>query len=318
MTTTCVRCARTMPDPGPICHADALSLSVSLREAAGHAEDAWTVLARQTRYGAGGRGGFSEPLPVDLTASATMTAANNTIGTWARIVLEESTAQPPGPWRPTAGPLCPPRRPGDEPRRGNRCDHASCAAIRDRTPPAALAEACAWLAQQTAWLRRHPAADEAFRELHDACAQLARLVDSPPAKDLVGMCDCGKVLYAAPGRSVVTCPEKTCQLRWEVTKSRDILMRHLDGRLVTAGEAARLAAYLDGDRTQEQIRALITGWAKRGLILAHGHVWRDPTEAELKADPPVTGQVAVPTFRFGEVRDRLAATPRRNREGAAA
>lgn len=298
MKAQCVRCGA--PTDATVCRPEALSLAETLQIAAGHAEDAETVIARQVRYGAGGRGGRSEPLPVDLTASARLAAVGNTIGTWMRIVLEESGARPPAPWRPMAGALCPPTRPGDEPRRGGRCGHGSCAAIRDRTPPSALAAACSWLATQVGWLRKHPAAGEAWRELEDACEQLRRLVDRPADRELVGMCDCGRTLYAPHGRGVVTCPERTCQLRWEVAESRDILRAALNGKLVTAGEAARLAAYLDGDRTQDTIRKLIAARVKTGQIAAHGMINGEPA------------------YRFGEISAVLAAIPQRNREGAAA
>jgi hypothetical protein len=133
------------------------------------------------------------------------------------------------------------------------------------------------------------------------------------------MCDCGQILYAPADRAIVQCKgrPRSCGATWDVERSQDILMDHLDGQLVTAAEAAHLAAFLDTDRTQEQIRKLVNAWSARGMVLAHGHVTRDPNQAELDADPEV-GPVPVPTFRFGEIRDRLAATPRRNREGAAA
>jgi hypothetical protein len=283
-TPTCVRCGRPTAD-GFACHTCALGLAQALTVAAGHAEDAEAVLARQTRYGAGGRGGNDEPLPVDLTASVRLAAVDNTIDTWARVVLDE-TGQSLSPWRLAAGPLCPPT--------GTRCAHDSCETIRRRWPISSLGMAALWLAGQVEWLRKHPAAGEAFRELHDACAQLARLVDRPPDKELVGMCDCGKVLYAAYGKVVIQCPLVTCKLVWDVADSRDILRRHLGDKLVTAAEAARLAAYLDTDRTQEQIRKLINAWASRRQVAAHG-VDRD----------------GEPTFRFGDVAQRLATTPKR-------
>lgn len=315
-TPTCARCGSVLADGAVICRREAQELAETLLAAAGHAEDAEAVISRQTRYGAGGRGGKSEPLPVDLFASARYAAVSNTVGGWMRLLVEEGYAREPEPWRPLAGPLCPPVRPGDEPREGNRCAHGSCVAIRDQVTPVPLAAACGWLAGHVSALRKHPDAGAAFRELHDTCAQLERLVDRPATGDrLVGMCDCGKILYAPHGRDLVKC--KACGQRWNVTKSQEILLGHLDGKLVTVPEALDMAGWLDVDRTREQIRKLLTGWAGRGQVLAHGQVWRDPTDAELEADPEVW-QVAVPTYRFGEIRARLAETPRRNREGAAA
>lgn len=285
----CVRCARPAPD-AYACHHCALSLAETLQNAAGHAEDAETVIARQARYGGGSRGGSSEPLPVDLTASARYAAVENAIGTWARHVVEERGMELPV-RRPTVGPLC----------EDLGCEHSSCARIRSRRPPSGLARAAAWLATQVGWLRKRPEAREAFRELHDACDQLARLVDRPPDKELVGMCDCGRTLYAAHGRGVVTCPEPKCKLQWHVERSRKILRDALDGKLFTAGEAARLAVRLDdGDRTTEQVRKLINAWASRGLVAAHG-----------------VDRYGDPTYRFGDVLERLARTPRRAAREAA-
>jgi hypothetical protein len=103
-----------------------------------------------------------------------------------------------------------------------------------------------------------------------------------------------------------------------VADGLEILRRHLNDKLFTEAEAARLAVRLDGgDRSTDQIRRLIGMWAARGQIGTRGQVWREPNTGELERDPN-HGPVAVPTYRFGDVADRLARTPRRNREGAAA
>lgn len=304
----CARCGR--PTDATVCRPEAQELADALTAAAGHAEDAETVIARQARYGGGGRGGHGEPLPVDFTASARHAAVSLTVGGWMRVLIEEGYAAEPEAWRPLAGPLCPPVRPGDEPRKGNRCPHGSCAAIRDQGVRSPLARALTWLAAQVGRLRKHPAAGEALAELHDACAQLERLVDRPADKVLVGVCDCGKVLYAPRGRQAIRCPDP-CGATWNVSDGLAILRRHLDDRLFTAAEAAPLAVRLDdGDRSTEQVRKLIGKWAERGEITAKGCVWREPNAAELQKDPH-HGMVAVPTYRFGDIAERLARTPRR-------
>lgn len=278
----CVHCGRPCPDG----YADsdcAQELADVLLVAAGHAEDAEAVIARQARYGAAGRAGSGDGSTPDLTKADDLRNIAREIGTWGQAVTEDTGRRPH--WRPLAGPLCPPA--------GQRCTHWSCEAIRRREAPPQLALELAWLATQTGWLRKHPACDEAFRTLHHACEQLARLVDRPADKELVGMCDCGRVLYAPHGKTAVTCPVPTCKLEWGVTESRDILRRALDGKLVTAAEAARLAQYLDTDRTQQQIRKLINAWSSRALIEAHGEIDDEPT------------------YRFGDIFARLARTPRR-------
>lgn len=289
MNPTCVVCGRPMADQAYACSACGQKLAQTLSAASGHAEDAEAVIARQTRHGAGSRGGSDAPLPGDLTAAARLDDFAATIGGWARIVTEESGRRPR--WRPMAGPLCPAT--------GERCGHDSCASIRRRWPGSVLALETAWLSRQTGWLRRHPAAGEAFADLHKACEDLARLNDGPTDKRLVGVCDCGRVMYATGGQRDYRCPAP-CGAEWNVEDSRDILRRHLGDKLVTAAEAARLAAYLDSDRTQEQIRKLINKWSERATLLAHGRL---------------DGEQA---FRFGDVAERLATSPRRERRSVAA
>lgn len=262
---TCVRCGRPTPD-GYACHQCASELAGAIKEASGHAEDAWTVIARQARYGGGFRASHDRPLPVDLAAAEQLAVAENTIGTWARHVAEEAGAQ----------------------------------------PPTSLAGAARWLATQVGWLRGRPEAGEAFDELHDACRVLVRLVDRPGGEGLrlVGMCDCGRILYARHGRNEVEC--KPCGLRWDVDESQAILRGALDERLVTAAEAAHLAAYLDTDRGSEQIRKLVNKWASRGELVAHGEVRIEPDPA----DPDGSEQV-IRSYRFGDIAERLARAPRR-------
>lgn len=305
MSATCVRCGR--PTDATVCQPEARALADELVAAAGHAEDAEAVLTGQVRYGGGARGGNNEdPMP-NLGAAARYRRIEKTITTWTRHVLETRGVQPSG-RQPRQGPLC---------ARAD-CDHGSCESIRLRRPLTGLAEAAGWLATQTGWLRKRPEAAKAFRDLEKACDDLAVLVDRPADnRHLVGVCNCGKILYAPWDWTVIQCRERTCGAVWSLADGQDILMRHLDDKLMTGGEASRLAAYLDTSRTQDNIRKLIDRWAGRSLLVAHGYVMRDPTDAELKADPDA-GPVAVSTYRFGDVRAQLAQTPRRNREGAAA
>lgn len=297
----CIRCGA--PTDAYVCRPEAQALAVELLRAAGHAEDVEAVITRQTRYGGGGRGGSDEPMPGDFTASAKLAPIVTAIGGWARIVSEETGRRPH--WRPAAGPLCRPT--------GRPCIHDSCQVILRRTRPTALARDAAWLARQVEWLRKHPAAAEAFRDLEKACADLARLNDSPPDRELVGMCDCGKVLYARHSQAFITCPVTTCKLVWNVPESRDILREALRGKLFTASECARLAAFWN-ERTQPQIRALMTTWTRpdRHRIEARGWIPNDDYTGD--GDEPQGWSL----YLLGDVLDLLAQTPRRNREGAAA
>lgn len=302
MSNPCIRCGA--PTDAYICRPETRELADQLLVAAGHAEDAEAVITRQTRYGAGGRGGTDEPLPLDLTAAGRLAAVEKTIGKWTRHILAETDQDLPR-WKRLAGPLCPPT--------GHRCPHASCEAIRRVWPGNDIGTAAAWLATQTEWLRKRPEAGEAYEDLERACEQLARLVDRPADKELVGVCDCGRVLYAPHGRSIARCPNPTCKLVWNVAESRGILAKALRGKLFTASECARLATFWH-ERTQPQIRALITGWTRPDRLRLHAHGWIPNDDYTGDGDEPE----GWPTYLLGDVLDLLAQTPRRNRQGAAA
>lgn len=308
MTAQCVVCSRPMADTAYACTSCARGLAETLRTAAGHAEDAEAVIARQTRYGTGGRSRSDEGLTPDWKRSSQFGAITTTISRWADTVTTATGRRPR--WKPQIGPLCPPT--------GQRCHHDSCAGIRRQIVASQLALQTAWLSRQTETIRKHPDAGTAFRELRDACTKLEWLVDRPADnRHLIGICNCGKVLYAPWNWTTIQCKDKTCGATWNLSDGQDILLRHLDGKLVTAGEAVYLAGHLDPERSAEAIRKLVEKWTVRHQLIPHGQVMREPTPAELKADPAI-GLVAVPTYRFGDIRDLLAQTPRRNRQGAAA
>lgn len=310
MTATPCPCCGTPTADAYVCQRCGSALAGALREAAGHAEDAPTVVARLTRYG--GAGGGARATEAEAAA---VTPANRrnpvTAFGWAASVE-----------RPRAGALIAEPMPYD-PDAALRLDAFENAVgtwARDLGSDAAgMVEAARWLAAHADELRQHPAAAEAFKDLHDACADLRRLVDSPATDRLVGVCDCSRVLYAMPWHTAVECPPP-CGARWAVADGLAILRKHVDDRLFTAAEAAPLAVRLvSEERSTEQVRKLINKWGERGELASKGGVWREPNAAELKEDPDHP-MVAVPLYRFGDVATRLAQTPRRERrsEGAAA
>jgi hypothetical protein len=264
VTPTCACCGQPVAD-GFACGGCSTKASEQLSEIADLAPIARDVALGLIRRGNGngGSGKADSRSPLDLDATDRLDAVQGTLTTLARDIAEAAQIEFAGP-----------------------------------TPADPLRWACSWLHGRMEWARHavdghEPWAIRTFGEIYDCAREMRRLTNGPADRELVGMCDCGKVLYAAPGRTVVQCPAKTCQLRWEVAQSRAILRDALDGKLVTAAEAARLGAYLDTDRSQEQIRKLINAWSSRGMVVAHGLVDGEPT------------------FRFGDVADRLAATPRR-------
>lgn len=268
-------CCETRPTPDGYactgCAAKAVEQLAEIADLAPIAQDVAHGLIRRGRGGAGGSGKADSRSPIDFDASEGLGAVRNALTTLARDIAE--TAQ---------------------------------IASTGSTHPDPLMRACSLLSGAMEWVRHavdghEPWAIRTFAEIDTCAREMRRLTDGPRERDLVGMCDCGRVLYAAHGRTVIQCPERRCQLVWHVERSREILRRALDERLFTAAEAARLAVHLDGgDRSTEQVRKLINAWSARSLIVAHGLI-----EGE-------------PTFRFGDIADRLARTPRRNREGAAA
>lgn len=305
MSSPCVRCGA--PTDAYVCSGDAQDLAKQLRAAAGHAEDAWTVIARQTRAGTGG----GRSTPPELGALSEDLRRNRVNDFAWQASIE----------RPAAGALRPEPTPADL----GALDHYRTAEnttitwTRDLGGAADdLPGALSWLADHTDTIRQHPAAKKAFDDLETACRQLERLVDRRvDTRHFIGICNCNRALYAPWNWTVIQCKDKTCGAVWNLADGQDILLRHLDDRLVTAGEAVKLAGHLDPDRSQDAVRKLLEKWIDHGRLIAHGHIMREPTEREIRRDPEAY-PVPVPTYRFGEIRQLLDETPRRNRQGAAA
>jgi len=282
LSTPCVRCGAPAGDAF-VCRRESRELAELLVTAAGHAEDAEAVITGQVRYGSGGGRSGEDPLPGNLGAASRYRGIENTVVMWARDV-SESTGEP--------------------------------VPVLVWPSVNVLAAACRFLAGQVGALAGGAAAGEAFTDLTRACVDLARLVDRPAERDLVGMCDCGTTLYAPHGRTVVQCPLKTCKLVWDVERSRDILRRALGDRLVTAAEGAKLASFWD-ERSSRQILALVGSWVRHGLLVSHGEVLVKHRHRDCE-DDCATAVDRIHTYRFGDLADRLAQTPRRQRQGAEA
>lgn len=301
MTSPCVRCGA--PTDAYICRTEANDLATQLRAAAGHAEDAWTVIARQTRTTTAGAGRQPDPIP---TASE-----DNRRNRVKDFAWQASIEKPP------VGALRPEPTPADLGAldRYHTAENTAITWLRDLGGDAEdLPGALHWLANHTEALRLDPAAKEAFDDLEAACRQLERLVDRRvDNRHFIGICDCGKALYAPWNWTAIQC--KPCGAIWNLADGQDILLRHLDDRLVTLGEAAKLAGHLDPDRSQDAVRKLVEKWAGHGRLVPHGHIMREPTDREIRHDPEAY-PVPVPTYRFGEIRKLLDETPRRERRAA--
>lgn len=238
-----------------ICGDCSQKLQIALGDISSYWCDLDTVKARQTRYGdsGGGRGG-EKPLPVDARflswdadGSRLQEAVKNTMGTWARTVLDE---------RPTLnGPT------------HDTCLHVSCSIIRRSRPPRDdVASVCRYLLGHADWIRTQHWAPEILDELTDLAGQLRRMVDRPAEKWFAGPCDhCKRDLYAKTGAAVVECKE--CQVTYDVQERRGWLLDQINDQLFTAAEIARAVSWLGSDPlTPERIRT----WAARKRITSHG------------------------------------------------
>jgi hypothetical protein len=271
----CVICDRPTPD-GYACVACAVDrprqLLAEITDMLGAATD---VAHRQARHGTGG-GASGKPgsaLPLDLGATARLDAVRTALTTWARHVAEErGVTVPTGPQDP-------------------------------------IHVAARWMAAHCEWMRHRPEAEQWITDVHKAHRVIRGIAEPGQHRVIVGLCDCGKTLYAVAGRQTVTC--KDCELTWDVDDSRDALRGHLDDRLVTAAEAAHLAGFLDTDRSAVQIRKLVNKWSERGQLAKHGdirvkHQHRDACQSGCAAVMDV-----IDTYRFGDIAGRIADTPRR-------
>lgn len=273
MTDPLCFCGAPVPDQAYACNTCTHGLERALGEVPALAEQLDLAITRQTKLAAGtftGQrraepssddieaagyrhaaetlrlikqpGAAVQPLTYDAAASDAATVLRSTLVGWVRVVVEE---------------------------RGSRW------------PADTLAAMGTMLLGQVGWLRHHAAAAEAFDELIHAIGFAWRAVDRRPDLLYAGPCDpsgdahaadgvdvpgpCPTDLYAAPGRSTVTCPR--CQLVWDVEARRDYLLEAARDQLATAAELSRfLTVYgepVKGDRVRK--------WAERGLIAAHGH-----------------------------------------------
>jgi hypothetical protein len=273
----CVICGRPTPD-GYACPAEMERARQLLGEVTDMLPAALDVAHRQARHGTGG-GASGKPgsaLPLDLGATARLDGVQTALTTWARHASNE---------RNRAVMLG-----------GPDTDDAITRAIR-------------FLADQLEWFRHRPEIDEFLADVHKAHRIVRGIAEPGQHRVIVGLCDCGKTLYAPAGRQTVTC--KDCELTWDVDDSRESLRGHLDDRLVTAAEAAHLAGFLDTDRSAVQIRKLVNKWSERGLLAKHGdvrvkHQHRDTCPAGCD-----TVMDVIDTYRFGDIAGRIADTPRR-------
>lgn len=194
------------------------------------------VITRQTARAEHVGGPSAErPLAFAWDASDLRWALENTVTTWARVVVEEKP---------------------------------------NVSDPAGLSTGlvAAWLTGQVEWLRHHPAAAEAVDEITACVYRAKRAIDIRPERLYAGPCttkdesgrECKHDLYADPSSAVVTCP--ACRTRYDVAERKAWLMETARDHLATASEASRLCWTMLGDLVTT---AMVRGYVRRGKLASH-------------------------------------------------
>ncbi|NAE18038.1 hypothetical protein [Enterococcus hirae] len=288
-TCTLDGCDNLCHDQAYICGHHGDKLTEDLAKVSWLAEELQTVFTRQTASTDAGMGstGVATPLLYDERASEAQWVLGNTLTTWARLVAEE--------------------RGIDLPDDGG---HTSVAQ---------------WLTGQVQWLRHHPAADEAYDELHSVIHTAERVVDLTPKRLYLGRCGaaagdradcpcdchvggldaacsisggcgldyhtaavgprCQRDLYARPEAATVKC--LSCGTGHDVPQRRAAAVAYADGHLGTAAEISALCRHMLGELVTP---AMIRGYVRRDRIAAKG------TAVDQRGR-------TVPAYRIGDVVD---------------
>ena len=256
--TDCVRCFRPVADTGYVCHGCASGLSFALLRGALLVRDLEITIARLNVTGESGQSSAETPLPFDWDAADAAWSIRNTLTAWARHIHEAS-----------GRPL-----PVDKPM-----------------------QLCSWMAEQVAWLRVRPEAEQAFDELHNAMRLVRHTIDLHSDRWYAGRCGapqgqgtatyCDTDLYARSGADWVTCPN--CGASFDAEDRKAVLLDSVRDHLTYAETIARALSAWGWKVTSSQIR----GYAHRHRLLAHGH-----------------DEHARPLYRCGDVIDLLVSSAR--------
>lgn len=247
-------CGRPVHD-WTFCHTCSDLLERDLAEIPAYVDELLTALSRQSVMGEkGNRKSADKPLPYDTRASEALSVLRSTLVGWVRTAVEEDGA----------------RWPADD-----------------------LPSMARLLLARLAWLRTHPAGDEAVEEIGASVRLTRSVVDRPPDRWFAGPCtECNEALYARPGASQVTC--KTCSGVYDVQELQDWLRQSLEDHLATSREISGLCKHMFGEWVTT---SMIRGYVHRGSVAPHG----------TKIDP--RGKT-VPLYRMGEVFDAAEAAQR--------
>lgn len=264
MNTLCP-CGTPTRDDATLCDRHAGELTQALAEVPFLAQELETSMARE-KSSAGVAGGATGGLHYDEQAGDALRALHACLVGWVRFCDAENIR------------------------------HQS---PRDELPADTLAALSRWLLWRVDGLTFHELGADAWEEITNACADARRVAFRKPLPRVyLGVCtrvidseECGHAVYAVKGTEVGRCVAPDCRMEYAVGESQQRLEAHLDSRLCTAAEIARLSTYLGLDAGRERVRKQINLWHKRGRIAAHS-----------------TTEAGDPRFQYGEVRVMLAAT----------
>lgn len=222
----CGVCSSPTGDGGRLCrtHSDELhrDLTAVVDWLAAELE---VTITRQDRIVAERHGGRSaeRPLPLNFHASDKAAILNSTVNAWALDVSRLA-----------------------EDERDRLAEHHY-----SDTPAVA-----AWLARNLNTLRQHEEAGQAFDELTHAVLEARRSVDRPLDQEVYGQClaefdddsICREYLYAAPGRTTITC--RACGSHHDAAKRRAWMFLHVRDMIGTIREVVACLT-LGGIKTSE-------------------------------------------------------------------
>jgi len=218
-TDGCAVCSAPTGDGARICRTHSDGLLSDLQAVPDLVAELEVTRTRQSRITAGKHGGRSaeRPLPWNEHTAQVATDLNTTVNAWA---LDTS-------------------RLGEDERDLLAEHHYSDTAA-----------AASWLARNIRTLRQHSEAGQAWDELTNAIREARRAVDRPLERVFAGPCGapddagfaCKEDLYAAPGKTTVTC--KSCGNHHDMAQRREWMLSIIEDQVAYSGLLAGLVSNL--------------------------------------------------------------------------
>lgn len=257
----CEACGRPAPD-STICSScvnDLVTEIASVSAYRGLAFDLDISISKQSKFRAPAGGSTStdeRPMPMDEKASDVARHLKATLAKWAQVIITETGAD----------------QPADD-----------------------LPGIAAWLRTRVRWLAHHADAAKAHNEIRDAVRAARVAVDRPSDRVYAGPCDCGRDLYAYPGKRWAECraEEHPEPLMWPVDERREWLLQQATDYIGTTTEISAALSRLAKPVTPAAIR----GYTHRGSLKpiwadARGRAMYRLGDVLTVVAPPAVGQEA--------------------------